>query len=268
MKIEILDGTVSTVSATEALEIELRKAIDEEARVESILFEEVEDPEFHWHTIQVPREPKTAKAKREFAVAQSIEFEARSARYEWESKIVTQERVVRRAKKKGDKELRYFVDPRSPEDAVLWELGPISDKQLKSWRVLQRKDAIEVGPGWFWFQNSFHRTEDSSLTALDVKALILEKENQRRLKLEKAHAVMAMVENLEKPVGKRGRPKIPPHVQISVFQRDGGQCVNCGSKTNLEFDHMIPYSMGGADSVGNLQLMCLDCNRRKGATLG
>lgn len=40
-----------------------------------------------------------------------------------------------------------------------------------------------------------------------------------------------------------------------------------GATEYLEFDHVIPYSLGGATSVQNLQLLCRGYNQRKGARL-
>jgi 5-methylcytosine-specific restriction endonuclease McrA len=31
----------------------------------------------------------------------------------------------------------------------------------------------------------------------------------------------------------------------------------------LQFDHIIPWSLGGADTAETLRLLCVDCNRRK-----
>jgi 5-methylcytosine-specific restriction endonuclease McrA len=63
------------------------------------------------------------------------------------------------------------------------------------------------------------------------------------------------------------RKAIPDRVKMFVWQRDGGRCVECGSNENLEFDHIIPVSMGGATTERNLQLLCEPCNRRKGGQL-
>lgn len=48
-----------------------------------------------------------------------------------------------------------------------------------------------------------------------------------------------------------------------VFTRDGGICQCCGSSINLEYDHIIPFSCGGTSTPGNIQLLCLKCNRSK-----
>jgi len=64
------------------------------------------------------------------------------------------------------------------------------------------------------------------------------------------------------------RQPIPEEVQIFVWNRDGGKCVKCGSQVNLEFDHIIPISKGGSNSARNIQLLCENCNRQKGATIG
>lgn len=60
------------------------------------------------------------------------------------------------------------------------------------------------------------------------------------------------------------RQSISKAVQREVWQRDRGQCVECGSKENLEFDHIIPVSKGGASTTRNIQLLCEPCNRGKG----
>jgi hypothetical protein len=67
------------------------------------------------------------------------------------------------------------------------------------------------------------------------------------------------------PVGERNSRVIPQAVKIAVSARDGGRCRQCGSTEELHFDHVIPWSKGGANTVNNIQLLCGPCNRRKGA---
>ena len=65
------------------------------------------------------------------------------------------------------------------------------------------------------------------------------------------------------PFEQTSRTPIPEAVRTEVWRRDGGVCVACGSKQNLQFDHIIPVSRGGATSVRNLQLLCQTCNQKK-----
>jgi HNH endonuclease len=67
------------------------------------------------------------------------------------------------------------------------------------------------------------------------------------------------------PLGERNTRTIPQDVKIQVAARDVGRCRQCGSTADLHFDHVIPWSKGGANTVNNIQLLCGPCNRRKGA---
>ena len=61
---------------------------------------------------------------------------------------------------------------------------------------------------------------------------------------------------------------ISESVKDSVWNRDGGKCVECGSNENLEFDHIIPFSKGGSNTKRNIQLLCEVCNRSKSDRIG
>ena len=60
---------------------------------------------------------------------------------------------------------------------------------------------------------------------------------------------------------------ISQKTKMYVWQRDGGKCVECGSKENLEYDHIIPFSKGGSNSDRNIQLLCESCNRSKSSRI-
>ena len=63
------------------------------------------------------------------------------------------------------------------------------------------------------------------------------------------------------------REAIPERVRHEVWRRDGGRCVDCGSRERLEFDHIIPISKGGSNTARNIELRCEACNRRKSASI-
>jgi hypothetical protein len=58
---------------------------------------------------------------------------------------------------------------------------------------------------------------------------------------------------------------VPDYIKAQVYLRDGGQCVECGFRDPyIEYDHKIPRSKGGPNTVENIQLLCRGCNRKKG----
>jgi 5-methylcytosine-specific restriction endonuclease McrA len=68
-------------------------------------------------------------------------------------------------------------------------------------------------------------------------------------------------------VKKRSR-HIPLSIRFAVLQRDGHKCVSCGEsapKVTLEVDHKVAFSKGGSNDLSNLQTLCFDYNRGKGA---
>lgn len=56
---------------------------------------------------------------------------------------------------------------------------------------------------------------------------------------------------------------IPTEVRKRVYLRDKGRCQNCKSVYKVEFDHILPYAMGGKSSEENLRLLCSSCNQRE-----
>jgi hypothetical protein len=57
---------------------------------------------------------------------------------------------------------------------------------------------------------------------------------------------------------------IPSAVKLEVWKRDQGKCIKCGTKSNLHFDHIIPYSEGGSSKdAKNIQILCASHNLQK-----
>lgn len=72
----------------------------------------------------------------------------------------------------------------------------------------------------------------------------------------------------EKSIDLEQTRQIPGKVKLAVFKRDHGECVKCGAKDNLHFDHVLPYSRGGTSlKEENIQLLCARHNLSKSAKL-
>ncbi len=55
-----------------------------------------------------------------------------------------------------------------------------------------------------------------------------------------------------------------------IYNKSGGRCELCGqrlSPENMSLDHIVPLSMGGEDSMENLQAACFACNQFKSNNL-
>lgn len=56
--------------------------------------------------------------------------------------------------------------------------------------------------------------------------------------------------------------------KLAIYYRDKGICQICKKKVSFEdaeFDHIISWSKGGPTTVRNGQLLCEECNRKKGS---
>lgn len=59
----------------------------------------------------------------------------------------------------------------------------------------------------------------------------------------------------------------PAFTRFNVFLRDGFQCLYCGARHELTFDHVVPRSKGGRTSWNNIATACSPCNLKKGGRL-
>jgi 5-methylcytosine-specific restriction endonuclease McrA len=135
--------------------------------------------------------------------------------------------------------------------------------------AVQRQHPVVVarsGPRvWWWLEDSFY-WESGSYTQRDVLALVRDRQRRDAQRMDRAHMMLNVDEgHQQRPQGQR--QPILREVRRAVFERDGGQCAECSSKFDLQYDHVIPVALGGATTVGNLQLLCGECNRLKGADL-
>jgi hypothetical protein len=109
---------------------------------------------------------------------------------------------------------------------------------------------------WFW--------ENENLSDDQVHALLHTRDQRRLASINRAQSTVAMG---NEPRTQALRGAISDEVKHFVWTRDQGRCRRCGSNVELQYDHVIPFSMGGSSEPENLQILCGPCNRLKGAAI-
>lgn len=144
------------------------------------------------------------------------------------------------------------------EEGALEYIGQLSEgrpKNLLKLLLLVKDFAQRNPPSKNWI------TTDCAEKAL--KPLF----EERRAKLvEQERRKVLLLKAQEKAIDRR--QAISANVRREVWRRDEGRCVKCGSRKNLEYDHIIPISKGGSNTARNIELLCEVCNRAKSSLIG
>jgi 5-methylcytosine-specific restriction endonuclease McrA len=151
-----------------------------------------------------------------------------------------------------------YSDPRYQEAAKnFMEVQRREPQELSDWGLSVYRDKVII------FNSDEHEAlRDKANDALAIKHFVLRHERS----YEKVKREVEALENMERLQGALREP-IPEPVRLFIWQRDKGQCVKCGSRERLEFDHIIPVVAGGSNTERNVQLLCEPCNRAKGSTI-
>ena len=122
---------------------------------------------------------------------------------------------------------------------------------------------FKCGKVVYWrFKKKFYKDTDG-LKADEVAALLITRDKLRQQHIHRAKTIASLVVEPEK----LRRGAIPDDLKLLVWERDHGQCTKCGSSIDIQFDHVIPFSFGGATTPENLQILCGKCNRLKSASV-
>lgn len=113
-------------------------------------------------------------------------------------------------------------------------------------RIEEMPDGVNLELGVKKGSGYYHQTPRPLVLAATLDALV------------RAHKRLKLL-----PQTERASRSIPQKIKLEVWQRDAGKCVQCGDSNYLEYDHVIPHSLGGASTTNNLQLLCRRCNLAK-----
>jgi 5-methylcytosine-specific restriction endonuclease McrA len=186
-------------------------------------------------------------------------------------------------------EALQWASANSSVTAVLVACCPLDSEQLRSHSSFGRSVGLWLYRDQWWTspEGATQEAMTSSALAHGGWTVVQARKQMKRAQARQARA-MEDLEIAEAATIEAGRERIaqlsrarnivagtgssrrgiPREMRYAVYERDGGACLACGSQFELQYDHIIPVALGGATTPENLQLLCGDCNRRKGASLG
>jgi len=151
----------------------------------------------------------------------------------------------------------------NPYQITIPELDILSGKKLIKWKIKSCKNNLEIMSGFSKYLELSNFQKLIMEVVQAYKGAVQQYVDNYSPLYERTFQSQNEVEEI-----KNTRERIPQDVMDAVWRRDEGKCVKCGSKENLEFDHIIPVSKGGANTYRNIQLLCEKCNREKSNKIG
>ncbi len=120
---------------------------------------------------------------------------------------------------------------------------------------------IMKGLDWALYYDKYHeKTLDTVEMAKQISALMRDSEIQRQ-----SGIIPYVLTGDERHLDLRA---FPEDIKLAVWEKQGHICPLCGKEFDIEFmegDHIKPWREGGRTVIENCQMLCRDCNRKKGA---
>ena len=120
---------------------------------------------------------------------------------------------------------------------------------------------IMKGLDWALYYDTFHdKTLNTVALAQQISALMRDSEIEK-----KTGIIPYVLTGDERHLDLRA---FPDDIKMEVWEKQGHICPLCGKEFDLEFmegDHIKPWREGGRTVIENCQMLCRECNRKKGA---
>ena len=148
-----------------------------------------------------------------------------------------------------------------PNAAQLWQHFSSVITWVTSTFDVKKRKAIMKGVDWGSRYDRFHeQVLDKAALDKEIARLVIDSEVQN-----KKGICSYVLTRDEHDLGLRA---FPDDIKLAVYERQQGICPRCGNHFELEQmegDHLTPWRDGGKTVEENCQMLCRDCNRRKGS---
>jgi hypothetical protein len=116
------------------------------------------------------------------------------------------------------------------------------------------------GRSWWWYLDRFWWGDDG-LAAREVRIFVLDADLGRKQRAE------AMAQARTRVLGEAHQRRVDEAVsqvvRFTVWCRDRGRCVDCGTAEHLRFDEILPLANGASNTAANVELRCDGCCARR-----
>lgn len=138
-------------------------------------------------------------------------------------------------------------------------------QQVLNWAItnfdMRRFKRIMKGLDWALYYDTYSKkTLNTSEMAQQISVLMRDSEIQRLNGI-----IPYVLTGDERHLDLR---TFPDDIKMAVWEQQKHICPHCGKEFDFEFmegDHITPWREGGRTVVENCQMLCRECNRRKGA---
>lgn len=138
-------------------------------------------------------------------------------------------------------------------------------QQVLNWAItnfdLKRFKKIMKGLDWDFFYDKYSKeTLDTTELAKQISTLMRDSEIQHQQGI-----IPYVLTGDERHLDLRA---FPEDIKLAVWEQQKHICPLCGKEFDYEFmegDHITPWREGGRTVIENCQMLCRECNRRKGA---
>ena len=125
---------------------------------------------------------------------------------------------------------------------------------------LKKFKKIMKGLNWALYYDKYHSTTlDTVDLASRISKLILDSDVQKQVGI-----IPYVLTGDERHLDLRG---FPEDIKLAVWEKQHHICPSCQKEFDYEFmegDHITPWREGGRTVIENCQMLCRECNRRKG----
>ena len=125
---------------------------------------------------------------------------------------------------------------------------------------LKKFKKIIKGLNWALYYDKYHSTTlDTADLASRISKLILDSDVQKQMGI-----IPYVLTGDERHLDLRG---FPDDIKLTVWEKQHHICPSCQKEFDYEFmegDHITPWREGGRTVIENCQMLCRECNRRKG----